>query len=149
MFSAARKMLQWSAFYGEIMYQKFKTNILVRDKMVEKMQSEGILVDYKKLDQRNYENALRKKVVEEAQEVAAENDREKLIFELADLQEVAQTLAGVFGITASEISEARKKKREKSGGFSKKHFTNFVEIKNDNPAIEYYLQRPKKYPKIG
>ena len=28
MFSAARKMLQWSAFCGEIMYQKFKTNII-------------------------------------------------------------------------------------------------------------------------
>lgn len=131
------------------MYQKFKTKILVRDKMVEKMQSKGILVDYKKLNQKNYVNALRKKVVEEAREVAAENDREKLVFELADLQEVAQTLAETLEITASEISEARKKKREKSGGFSKKHFTNFVEIKNDNPAIEYYLQRPKKYPKMG
>lgn len=137
------------SFVRKIMYQKFKTKILVRDKMVEKMQSKGILVDYKKLNQKNYVNALRKKVVEEAREVAAENDREKLVFELADLQEVAQTLAETLEITASEISEARKKKREKSGGFSKKHFTNFVEIKNDNPAIEYYLQRPKKYPKMG
>jgi len=130
------------------MYQKFKTNILVRDKMVEKMQSEGILVDYKKLNERDYENALREKIVEEAQEVAAEKNCEKLIYELADLLEVAQTLADTLGITASEIAEARKKKREKSGGFTEKHFTNFVEIENDNPAIEYYLERPKKYPKM-
>lgn len=130
------------------MYQKFKTNILVRDKMVEKMQAEGILVDYKKLNEKDYENALREKIVEEAKEAAAEKNREKLIYELADLLEVAQTLADTLGITALEISEARKKKREKSGGFTEKHFTNFVEIENDNPAIEYYLERPKKYPKI-
>ena len=130
------------------MYRKFKTNILVRDKMVEKMQSEGILVDYKELSQKDYEDALRKKVIEEAQEVADERNHEKLIYELADLLEVAQTLANIVGITESEIQEAIKKKREKSGGFTKKHFTNFVEIKNDNPAIKYYLERPNKYPKM-
>jgi len=116
--------------------------------MVEKMQSEGILVDYKELSQKDYEDALRKKVIEEAQEVADERNHEKLIYELADLLEVAQTLANTVGITESEILEARKKKREKSGGFTKKHFTNFVEIKNDNPAIKYYLERPNKYPKM-
>ena len=131
------------------MYQKFRTNILVRDKMVEKMEAEGILVDYKKLNEKDYENALREKVIEEAQEVASEKNRENLIYELADLLEVAQTLADTLGITVSEILEARNKKWKKSGGFSKKHFTNFVEIKNDNPAIEYYLKRPKKYPKMG
>lgn len=131
------------------MYQKFRTNILVRDKMVEKMKSEGILVNFKKLNEKDYENALREKVVEEAQEVAAEKNRERLIYELADLLEVAQTLADTLGITTSEILDARKKKREKSGGFTKKHFTNFVEIEKDNPAIRYYLERPSKYPKMG
>jgi predicted house-cleaning noncanonical NTP pyrophosphatase (MazG superfamily) len=62
------------------MYQKFKTNILVRNKMVEKMQAEGILVDYKKLNEKDYENALREKIVEEAKEAAAEKNREKLRF---------------------------------------------------------------------
>lgn len=132
-----------------VVYQKFKTSILVRDKMVEKMESEGILVDYKKLSEKDYVNALRKKVIEEAQEVADEKNREKLIYELADLLEVAQTLANTLGITESEILEACKNKRKKSGGFTKKHFTNFVEIKEDNPAIEYYLERPEKYPKMG
>lgn len=132
-----------------IMYQKFKTNILVRDKMLEGMKSDGILVDYKKLNQEDYIKALRKKVVEEAQEVADESDREKLIYELADLREVVQTLAYELDITESEISEAQNKKREKSGGFKEKYFTNFVEIENDNPVIEYYLQRPNKYPKMA
>ena len=113
------------------------------------MESEGILVDYKKLSEKDYVNALRKKVIEEAQEVADEKNREKLIYELADLLEVAQTLANTLGITESEILEACKNKRKKSGGFTKKHFTNFVEIKEDNPAIEYYLERPEKYPKMG
>lgn len=42
------------------MYQKFKTNILVRDKMIEKMESEDILVDYKELNSKDYEKAFYK-----------------------------------------------------------------------------------------
>ena len=143
-------MLQCEKFYRDniFMHQKFKTNILVRDKMVEKMEADGIIVDYKKLSQEDYIKALRKKIIEEAQEVADEEDRKKLIYELADLQEVVQTLVHELGIGESEILEAQNKKREKSGGFLKKHFTNFVEIENNNPVIEYYLQHPKKYPKI-
>lgn len=131
------------------MYQKFRTNILVRDKMIEKMEADGILVDYKKLGKEEYVNALRKKIVEEAQEVADEKDREKLIYELADLSEVIQTLKQVLNITESEVSEAQNQKRKTSGGFKEKYFTNFVEIENDNPAIQYYLQRPNKYPKCS
>ena len=65
------------------------------------------------------------------------------------MREVVQTLMRTLEITESEISEAQNKKREKSGGFKEKHFTNFVEIENDNPVIEYYLQRPNKYPKMA
>ncbi len=130
------------------MYQKFKTNILVRDKRIEEMESIGISVDYKKLNREDYVKALRKKVVEEAQEVAEEENREKLVYELADLREVVQALTDAVGITETEISEAQNKKREKAGGFAERHFTNFVVIENNNPAIEYYLQRPNKYPKI-
>lgn len=127
---------------------KFKTNILVRDKRIEEMESAGILVDYKKLSQEEYIKALRKKVTEEAQEVADEENRDKLIYELADLKEVVQSLMTALEITDSEISDAQNKKREKNGGFDEKYFTNFVEIENDNPVIEYYLQRPNKYPEI-
>ncbi|MCR5225343.1 MAG: nucleoside triphosphate pyrophosphohydrolase [Alphaproteobacteria bacterium] len=130
------------------MYQRFKTNILVRDKRVEEMKSAGIVVDYKKLNQADYIRALRKKVIEEAQEVAEEENRDKLVYELADLREVVQALTNALEITDSEISEAQEKKREKAGGFTQKYFTNFVVIENDNPIIEYYLQRPNKYPKI-
>lgn len=42
------------------MYQKLKTNILVRDKMIEKMESEDILVDYKELNSEDYEKAFYK-----------------------------------------------------------------------------------------
>ena len=133
-------------FVSNIM--KFKTNILVRDKRIAEMESVGILVDYKKLNRDEYIKALRKKVVEEAQEVADEENRDKLVYELADLREVVQALMTALEITDLEISDAQNEKREKFGGFKEKHFTNFVEIENDNPAIEYYLQRPNKYPKM-
>ena len=40
------------------------------------MESKGILVDYKKLNKTDYENALREKVVEEAQDITVEKNRE-------------------------------------------------------------------------
>lgn len=103
------------------------------------MESKGILVDYKKLNKTDYENALREKVVEEAQDITVEKNREGF-YKLAGLLEVAQILADAFRITTSEILDTRKKKRKKSVGFTKKHFTNFVEIENDIPAIKYYLE---------
>ena len=130
------------------MYQKFKTNILVRDKMIERMKNDGIIVDYKQLIGQAYINALRNKVVEEAEEVAYEYDREKLVYELADLIEVLETLADYIGITKSEVLDAKNKKRELSGGFSSGNFSNFVEIDTENPVIEYYQQRPNKYPRM-
>lgn len=131
------------------MLKKFKTNILVRDKMVEKMKADGILVNFEKLNKEKYIESLRKKIIEEANELAEERDREKLIYEFADLTEVMQTLADAVGITESEILEARKKKNEKSGALKEGYFTNFVEIDSGNPVIEYYLARPKKYPEIA
>lgn len=130
-------------------YQTFKTEILVRDKMVQMMKSKGISVDYKKLNKDEYIAALRKKVIEEANEVAEEMDRNKLIYEFADLLEAAQTLARAVGISDDEILKAQAEKRDKSGGFTEKLFTNSVKIDVDNPVIEYYLQRPNKYPKIS
>ena len=134
---------------GQLMLKKFKTNILVRDKMVEKMKADGILVNFEKLNKEKYIESLRKKIIEEANELAEERDREKLIYEFADLTEVMQTLADAVGITESEILEARKKKNEKSGALKEGYFTNFVEIDSGNPVIEYYLARPKKYPEIA
>lgn len=130
------------------MLSTFKTNILVRDKMVEIMESDGIIVDYKKLNREEYISALRNKVMEEAREVAEEGDKSKLTYEFADLLEVVKTLAHEVGITEEEIAMAQKKKNEKSGSFSKGYFTNFVKIDTENPVIEYYLKRPIKYPQI-
>ncbi len=130
------------------MYKKFKTNILVRDKRIAKMESEGILVNFEKLSNEKYIEALREKVVEEANELAEEKNREDLIFEFADLLEVAQTLADAIGITKSEILKAQEEKNQKSGRLKEGYFIHFVEIDSENPVIEYYLDRPKKYPEI-
>ena len=115
------------------MYKKFKTGILVRDKMIARMRRDKIRVDY---------------IIEEANEVAEEKDINKLVYELADILEVIQALSSVVGIKKAEIINAQKEKREISGSFKKKYFTNFVEIDTDNPVINYYLSRAKKYPEI-
>ncbi len=130
------------------MFDVFKTNILVRDKMIEKMEGDGILVDYKTLNQNEYITALRNKVIEEAQEVAEEKDKGKLIYEFADLLEVMETLASAVGVSVEEIKTAQREKSQRFGRYSKGYFTNSLKIDTKNPAIEYYRKRPIKYPKI-
>ncbi|MBQ7673984.1 MAG: nucleoside triphosphate pyrophosphohydrolase [Alphaproteobacteria bacterium] len=93
------------------MYKKFKTGILVRDKMIARMRRDKIRVDYKQLNQEDYIASLRNKIIEEANEVAEEKDINKLVYELADIFEVIQALSSVVGIKKAEIINAQKEKR--------------------------------------
>ena len=67
------------------MYKKFKTGILVRDKMIARMRRDKIRVDYKQLNREDYIASLRNKIIEEiieeANEVAEEKDINKLVSE--------------------------------------------------------------------
>lgn len=127
----------------------FKTGILVRDLRVEQLEKMGIHVSYRILSSEEYVAALRNKITEEAKELAEEFDREKLIYEFADLQEVMEVFAQTLGISNEEIAEAQQKKREKLGSFYQKYFTDSVRIDEENPSIQYYLNNPKKYPRLS
>jgi len=64
---------------------------------------------------------LRQKLIEEAHEIVGATDRESLIEELADVQEVIIALAKHHKIQSSEFECVRKKKLLESGGFTKGH----------------------------
>ena len=52
------------------MKRKFKTDILVRNNRIQQMQDQGIVVNYQILDDEQYICELKRKIVEEANEVA-------------------------------------------------------------------------------
>lgn len=133
------------------MKRKFKTGILVRDKMVSLMEEQGIVVHKKILNIEEYTEALKNKLIEESNEVIEEINKvkvnkEELTEEIADLYEVIDCIKKRYNINDNEIIDKKNKKIESKGSFTKGEYTQYLEIEENNPAINYYLNRPKKYP---
>lgn len=94
-------------------------NKLVRDRIPEIIHANGQTCHAETLSDQDYIQALRKKIIEEAHEVA-EAERGNLIKELADLYEVIDALAKVAQIDHADIIARQTKRRLERGGFDNK-----------------------------
>lgn len=130
------------------MKRKFKTDILVRNNRIQQMQDQGIVVNYQILDDEQYICELKRKIVEEANEVAVADTIEELSSEIGDVLEVIDHLIDVYELDIDNIQKLKTDKQNRIGKFDKRYKTNFVEIDEDNEAINYYLKKKDKYPEI-
>lgn len=130
------------------MKRKFKTDILVRNNRIQQMQDQGIVVNYQILDDKQYVCELKRKIVEEANEVAVADTIEELSSEIGDVLEVIDHLIDVYKLDIDNIQKLKTDKQNRIGKFDKRYKTNFVEIDEDNEAINYYLKKKDKYPEI-
>jgi len=92
---------------------------LVRDKIPEIIQESGLKCETLTLAESEYRQALRQKVVEEAQEIAVA-DEENLIMELADIYEVIDAIVETYGINRELIIAEQIRRRKERGGFQKR-----------------------------
>ena len=130
------------------MKRKFKTDILVRNNRIQQMQDQGIVVNYQILDDEQYICELKRKIVEEANEVAVADSIEELSSEIGDVLEVIDHLIDVYKLDIDNIQKLKTDMQNRIGKFDKRYKTNFVEIDEDNEAINYYLKKKDKYPEI-
>ena len=130
------------------MKRKFKTDILVRNNRIQQMQDQGIVVNYQILDDKQYICELKRKIVEEVNEVAVADTIEELSSEIGDVLEVIDHLIDVYKLDIDNIQKLKTDKQNRIGKFDKRYKTNFVEIDEDNEAINYYLKKKDKYPEI-
>jgi len=91
-------------------------NKLVRDKIPEIITANGDVPTTRVLGKAEYDEELRRKLLEEAAEAAASDDTT----ELADVLEVVYALADQAGLTREELETIRALKEQKRGAFSKK-----------------------------
>lgn len=98
---------------------KIQHNKLVRDKIPEIIRDSGNHCEIKTLSNLDYIEALKHKLVEEAQEVVIAKP-EELPQELADVMEVIDTLMTTMGIEPEKVREIQKEKRSQRGGFDNK-----------------------------
>ncbi|MFH0952453.1 MAG: nucleoside triphosphate pyrophosphohydrolase [Patescibacteria group bacterium] len=97
-------------------------NKLIRDKVPENMGRKDAAYETKKLNANEYRQELLKKVGEEASALPKCNNKEEIITELVDVEEVTDEIKRVFKITDNDLKEAREKGRRKKGGFKKRLF---------------------------
>lgn len=101
------------------MDRKIRYNKLVRDKIPVIIQASGkrCIVRIAEKDERLCYIA--KKLHEEAQELTSAITKEAVQEEIADVMQVLDTIALLFGITREEIETTKKTKNEKRGSFEK------------------------------
>ena len=94
-------------------------NKLVRDRIPEILHKSGIECQTVTLSEIEYQQALRNKLIEEAQEAATANKAD-LVIEIADLLEVVDALLRSYKISYQKVRLEQDKKRAIKGDFDNK-----------------------------
>lgn len=126
----------------------FIFNKLIRDKLKEDYVRLDQRVTYKELDDTELIEALKQKIIEEANEIPASGSREDIIAELGDIQQVIDDIANRAGVSNEEIETARLAKFEKKGGFSEGLFVETITLKDDDEWVQYYRKYPERFEEV-
>ena len=98
-------------------------NKLVRDNIIEIIESDGRHADYEILDDARYIEELEKKLAEEYKEYIEDHSLE----EMCDMIEVIDALCKARGFSAEQIQKKRAQKNKKNGAFKNKIYLKKVE----------------------
>jgi predicted house-cleaning noncanonical NTP pyrophosphatase (MazG superfamily) len=101
---------------------------LIRDKIPEIIKSKGEKPKIRRLNDEEFKGELKRKILEEGRELV-EGSEENVINELADLQEIIDTILRTEGFSKSKFKKFQTEKRKRRGGFNKRLFLEFVEDK--------------------
>lgn len=103
------------------MIKKYYHKKLIRDRIPEKIEESEGEYETRVLGEVEFERELKKKLVEESNELA-KAPKEELINELADVLELTKSIASHYKIPFSKVEKFQEEKRKKRGGFKKKLF---------------------------
>ena len=127
---------------------RFYLQKLVRDKVVKKCldDPEFLHTEYRTLDKQEFRRELLRKVHEEVDEIPLDdNQRDESLKELADLQEVVDTLRQDFGFSIEQVQEAMARKKQDNGGFDNRHYIEYNDFTDDSRWVEVLRAQPGKY----
>lgn len=99
---------------GKTIYNK-----LIRDRIPEIMQADGKYYELAVMTEEEYIQALRVKLVEEAEE-AQKASSEDLVTELADIQEVIKAMVEALEISPEQVEQVQTQRHVERGGFEKR-----------------------------
>ncbi len=100
---------------------------LIRDNIPEIIKDAGEIPIVRVLDEAEYLEALKAKLLEESNEVRQATSTEDMLKELADLQEVVHALLSRLDVSMNELETVRHDKAKTNGAFSKKLYLERVD----------------------
>ncbi len=95
---------------------------LIRDKIPEIMAKSGKNLDVRVLDDAEFKEALRRKIIEEVSELKDAKSDAEAMDKIAYLHEIADALGDAYGFPKKEILELKNKVHSERGGFEKRLF---------------------------
>jgi len=99
-----------------------KYNKLIRDKILEIIKADGEKPFWRILNKKEYLEEIKKKIMEEAGELIKAKNKEEILNEIVDIQELIDVLASQLKFKKSKIKKQQKIKNKKRGGFKKRLF---------------------------
>ncbi len=128
--------------------RKFLQNKLWRDKAHAMLESTGSIIHTKELNDQEFDQQLRIKLLEESLEVQAAVSKEELMSEIGDVLEVLDTIMRLHQLSPQDIAIMQQEKRELRGGFNDRIFVTIVEHIPNSFGENACLNDPLKYPEI-
>ena len=101
-------------------------NKLIRDRIPEIIHKDGNTADIIILSEESFKQAIKEKLIEEATEVCNAQDRDDILSELADLQEVMDTIKQMYNINTLEVNTIQAVKVLQRGKFEKRLYLKSV-----------------------
>lgn len=107
--------------------EKTKYDKLVRDLIGNIISANGDIPHTRVLDDHEFASALKKKIIEEAQELCEAETPEEMMAELADILELIEAFEQHHQLDHARVEQIKNDKRLKRGGFSKRIFLEYTE----------------------
>jgi len=104
-------------------------NKLIRDRIPEIIAKDGNTADIIILSEESFKQAIKEKLIEEATEVLNADNRDEVLSELADLQEVMDTIKQMYNINTLEVNTIQAVKALQRGKFEKRLYLKSVKEK--------------------
>jgi len=104
-------------------------NKLIRDRIPEIIAKDGNTADIIILSEESFKQAIKEKLIEEATEVLNADNRDEVLSELADLQEVMDTIKQLYNINTLEVNTIQAVKALQRGKFEKRLYLKSVNEK--------------------
>ncbi len=126
----------------------FRSHKLWRDRAVDNTEADGSKVHWRHLDDAEFDQQLRCKLLEESEEVCTATTHDDLASELADVCDVVDALCALHNIDKANIVALQRKKYDERGGFDGRKFVETSQHPEGSRGERICLEQPHKYPEV-